>query len=97
MEKIEGILGSLTKSINQSIKDFSECKDLSQKKVQAEIIKLLCESMDVFFNAMSNSAYYPLDDFDVDDYDEDDEDYEIEKPRKTKKTKKKSNKDDIPF
>jgi len=95
MDEIEDILNSLTKSIDRSIKDFTACKDLDQKKTQAEIIKLLCESMGVFLNAMNNKASYPFDDFEMDDYDEDEE-YEIEKPKKIKNTKK-LDKDDIPF
>jgi hypothetical protein len=105
MEKIENMFDSLSESIDQSIKDFSQCKDLNQKKTQAEIIKLLCESLGVFFNAMKNSAPYPFDDFYEDDYDddydeedddEDVEEYELEKRRKIKNNKK-SNKDSIPF
>lgn len=83
MDEIENILSSLTKSINQSIKDFTECKDLSQKKSQAEIIKLLCESMGVFFDVMNNA--YLFDDIDMDDYHDDDEDHELETHGKAKK------------
>jgi hypothetical protein len=103
MEKIENMLDSLSDSIDQCIKDFSECKDLNQKKTQAEIIKLLCESMGVFFNAMKNTAPFQFDNMYEDDYvdyddddEEDDEEYELEKRRKMKNNKK-SNKDKIPF
>jgi hypothetical protein len=95
MEEFDGIFNSLVKSIDRSIKDFSGCKDLNQKKTQAEITKLLCESLGVFFNAMQKNAPPPFDDFDMDDYDEDEE-YEIEKFKKGK-NKKKLGKDDIPF
>jgi len=95
MYEIENILNSLTKSINLSLKDFTACKDLVQKKTQAEIIKLLCESMGVFLNAMNNKVSSSFDDFDMEDYDEDEE-YEIERHKKAK-NKKKSEKDDIPF
>jgi hypothetical protein len=95
MDEIANVLNSLTKSINLSLKDFTACKDLNQKKTQAEIIKLLCESMGVFLNAMNNNASSPFDDFDMDDYDEDEE-CEIERHKK-QKNKKKLSKDDVPF
>jgi hypothetical protein len=87
MDDIENIFDSLTKSIERSIKDFAACKDLNQKKTQAEIIRLLCESMGVFFNAMKNNPVNPFDNFDVDDYDEDEEN-EIEKFQKGKNKKR---------
>jgi hypothetical protein len=92
MDEIESIFNSLVKSIDRSVKDFSGCKDLNQKKTQAEITKLLCDSLGVFFNAMQKNAPPPFDDFDMDDYDEDEE-YEIERHKKGKKLSK----DDIPF
>jgi hypothetical protein len=95
MDEIESIITSLTKSIDRSIKDFTACKDLNQKKTQAEIIKLLCESMGVFFNAMNNNASYPFDDFDMDDYDEDEEPEFVR--HKKIKSKKQLDEDDIPF
>jgi hypothetical protein len=101
MDKIDNILDSLTQSIQQSIEGFLETRDLVSKKSQAEIIKLLCESMGVFFTALNNSDAYPSDDFYNDyeeDYDDDseDEDEEVEihtKPMKLHKGKK----DGIPF
>ena len=101
MEQIDNILSSLTKSIDQSIKDLSKCKDLAQRKSHAEIIKLLCESMGVFFNAMNNYDPYEFDDDydlydDYDDYDDKEEVYDIKKARKSKKGKKKDD-DVIPF
>ncbi|MBU3946607.1 MAG: hypothetical protein KJ882_11445 [Proteobacteria bacterium] len=97
MDEIENIINSLIKSIDQEIMGFTECKELTQKKTQAEIIKLLCESMGVFFNAMNDNTPYPLDDFAMDDYyDDEHEEFMIGRHKKTK-NKKKSNKDMIPF
>jgi len=42
----------LGKEIEKNIKELAKYKELDQKKKQAEIIKLLCESMGVFINAM---------------------------------------------
>jgi len=99
MDNVEKILHSLTVSIDQSLKDFSECRDLAQKKSHAEIIKLLCESMGVLFDDIYNSAPYPFDDGydDFEDYEEDKEyDDEVERHRKAKNNKK-GHKGEIPF
>jgi hypothetical protein len=103
MEKIDDILDSLTKSIQQSVEGFLESKDLASKKSQAEIIKLLCESMGVFFNALNNGDAYPFDDYYddcEDDYDEDDDyedDDDIVKPPSKPMKLHKGKKDKIPF
>jgi hypothetical protein len=48
MEEMIEILSSLSKEIESNVKELSKMKDLNQKKPQAEIVKLLCESMGVF-------------------------------------------------
>ena len=67
MEEMAIILSSLSKEIDSNVKALSKIKDLDQKKTQAEIVKLLCESMGVFFDAMKTG-----DDMGDDDYDDDD-------------------------
>jgi hypothetical protein len=95
MKEMDDILDSLTQSIDQSIRDFLKCKDINQRKTHAETIKLLCESMGVFFNAIGNHMSLPFDNFDIDDY-EDEEEYEFTPHRKSK-NKKKTGKGEIPF
>jgi hypothetical protein len=83
MDEINNAFTSITKAIDQSAKDFTECKDLPQKKLQAEIIKLLCESLDLFSHSMDKCASNPFDNYDPDDededYDDDDDDYDLER------------------
>lgn len=56
MDKIIDVLNSLSIAIDKNTKELSKIKDLNQKKVQAEIIKLLCESLGVFLDAMNNGS-----------------------------------------
>ena len=45
METLEQMIESLAKEIKRNIKAMSGIKNLDQRKTQAEIIKLLCESL----------------------------------------------------
>lgn len=91
MDEMVNVIDGLSKEIVKNIKDLSKCKDIDQKKKLAEIIKLLCESMGVFFDAMGMADYGMLDDFD-DDYSDDIVDF-----KSLRKKKKKKDEDDIPF
>ncbi|MBU1172840.1 MAG: hypothetical protein KKD44_25050 [Proteobacteria bacterium] len=87
------VLDGLTKEITNTISEMSKCKDIDQKKKLAEIIKMLCESMGIFFDSMGMVDPDLLDDFDdADDYSDDIVDFSS-----LKKGKKNKKKNDIPF
>lgn len=87
------ILEEISKEISSNLKEMSKCKDIDQKKKLAEIIKMLCESMGVFFDGMGMLGEDYLDD-DFDDDDDFTEDIvDFSSLRKGKKNKK----NDIPF
>ena len=67
---MDDMIEGLTKEISNNIKEMSRCTDIDKKKKHAEIIKLLCESIGVFFDGM-NMVDYSL--FDDDDDDDDDD------------------------
>lgn len=105
MEALERMIDALVKEISSNIKAMSKIKSISEKKTQAEIIKLLCESLGVFFTAMATArADYAYDDddefYDEDYYDDDDDgldpDPMLGRPSKKRKHKK-DDPDDIPF
>lgn len=54
MEEVLNLLSSLAKTIDKNVQELSKIKDLDQRKKQAEIVKILCESMGVFFDAMND-------------------------------------------
>lgn len=89
MDEMFSALNSLAKEIEKSIKEFSKYKELDQKKKQAEIIKLLCESMGVFFNAMGVVNQGLEDIFDDEE--------EFEEETKNVKSLRKSKRKDLPF
>ncbi len=113
MDTLEQMIESLAKEIKKNIKSLSGIKNIEQRKTQAEIIKLLCESMGVFFSAIAAvrpeyddeyedeffEADYYDDDDEYDDYDEDrlEEDMKKVTPLKKKKKDRKNDSDDIPF
>jgi hypothetical protein len=112
METLEQMIESLAKEIKRNIKAMSGIKNLDQRKTQAEIIKLLCESMGVFFSSIAairpeyDDDYEDDDDFYEEDFydDGDDDGYErfesdMKKvtPFKKKKKGKKDDSEDIPF
>jgi hypothetical protein len=89
-DMIEGI----TREISNNIKEMSRCTDLDKKKKHAEIIKLLCDSIGVFFDGMNMVDYSLFDDVD----DEDDYHHkDIVDIKTLKNKKKKKDKNDIPF
>lgn len=73
---------------------MSRCTDIDKKKKHAEIIKLLCESIGVFFDGM-NMVDYSL--FDDDDDEPPYRDNDIVDIKTLKKKKKKKDKNDTPF
>jgi hypothetical protein len=92
MDEIVHIMDSLTKEISNTLKEMSRCKDLDQKKKYAEIVKLLSDSMSVFFDGVGMiEEYNMLDDLDDEDYPDDVVD--IRSVKRSKKNKK----NDIPF
>ncbi len=89
MDDIENVPHRLMQEINKNITVFSKMTDLDKKKKQAEMIKLLCESLGVFFNSMDLPPFDYLDDPSFyNDFQEEN--------RKSKKAKKKKG-SDIPF
>ena len=52
MEDIDQIMEGLSRETVKSIKEMSKCKDVNERKIHAETIKPLCESLGVFFEAM---------------------------------------------
>jgi hypothetical protein len=92
---MDDMIAGLTNEISNNIKEMSKCSDLDKKKKYAEIIKLLCESIGVFFDGM-NMIDYGL----FDDIDDDEDDYfhdDVVDFKSIKKNKKKKKKNDIPF
>ncbi len=91
---MDDMIEGLTKEINNNIKEMSKCTDIDKKKKHAEIIKLLSESIGVFFDGMNMMDYDFMDDLDDDEdiYHDDIVDF-----KSLKKNKKKKNKNDIPF
>jgi len=83
MESMDHTIDALAKEINRNIKAMSKSRSIDEKKTQAEIVKLLCESLGVFFSAMAE-AHSGYDDecdddfYRADHYDEDDEYYDDE-------------------
>lgn len=85
----------ILKEIKNNLKEMSRCQDIDKKKKLAEITKLLCESIGVFFDGMNmidNSLYN--EDFDDDEhaipfYDDSIVDIKSLKDMKNKKKKKK--------
>jgi hypothetical protein len=78
METLERMIDALAKEISRNIKVMSKIKNIGEKKTQAEIIKLMCESLGVFFTALAavqSEHNYEYDDdfYEADHYDEDDE------------------------
>ena len=52
MEDVDQIMQGLSREAVKSIKEMSKCKDVNERKIHAETIKHLSESMGVFFDAM---------------------------------------------
>ncbi len=52
MEEMENVMNNLTKAIDRNLSDLLKAKDLNERKLLSDIVKSLCESMGVFFNAM---------------------------------------------
>ncbi|MFA6009084.1 MAG: hypothetical protein WC799_03800 [Desulfobacteraceae bacterium] len=97
---MDDMIEGLTKEISNNIREMSRCTDLDKKKKHAEIIKLLCDSIGVFFEGMNMVDYDMLDDMDdMDDMDTPDDFYhdDIVDFKSIKKNRKKKNKNDIPF
>jgi hypothetical protein len=101
MEQIENGLNTLINAFEQSVKEFSATKDLAEKKTRAEIIKLLSDSLGIFFTAAKSGG--PDDFFGDDDNDDDYDDYFLDDevipkalPPKGKKGKR-GKKEDLPF
>lgn len=92
---MDDMIEGLTKEISNNIREMSRCTDLDKKKKHAEIIKLLCDSIGVFFEGMNMVDYDMLDDMDdtPDDFYHDD----IVDFKSIKMNRKKKNKNDIPF
>jgi|GEM_PF-4225476 len=91
---MDDMIEGLTKEITSNIKEMSRCTDIDKKKKHAEIIKLLCESIGVFFDGM-NMVDYSL--FDDDDDEPTYHDNDIVDIKTLKKKKKKKDKNDTPF
>lgn len=94
---MDDMIEGLTKEISNNIREMSRCTDLDKKKKHAEIIKLLCDSIGVFFEGMNMVDYDMLDD--MDDMDTPDDFYhdDIVDFKSIKKNRKKKHKNDIPF
>ncbi len=74
MENIEKIIEELSKEILSNLGEMSKVKDMAERKTQAEIVNLLCQSMtSVMDSIMSDMSPFPFIGDDDDDYD--DEEY----------------------
>jgi hypothetical protein len=74
MDEMENVFSSLSGAIFQSITELNGCKDVNEKKTRAEIVKMLCESMGIFIQAVEDDCHCH-DDVDEDDFDDDDDDF----------------------
>ena len=63
------IMGPIMAETERVLEEMKSTKDLDQRKIQSEIVKNLCESLGVFFAAMTDVM---MDD-DMDDFLDDDE------------------------
>lgn len=91
------VLDGLSEEITRNLKELSTCKDIDERKKRAEIIKMLCESLGIFFDGLGMMDPGLIDDFyDDEDYGDDVVDFSSLKKGKKKKPKKKRD-DDIPF
>jgi len=75
VENIEKIIEQLSKEILSNLGEMSKIKDTGERKCQAEIVHLLCQSMtSVMDTIMSEMSPFPfIDEYDDDDDDDDDE------------------------
>lgn len=91
------VLDGLSEEITRNLKEIATCKDVDERKKRAEIIKMLCESLGIFFDGLGMMDPDMLDDlYDEDRFDDDVVDFSSIKKGKKHKNKKKSDKD-IPF
>ncbi|HBN26570.1 MAG TPA: hypothetical protein DD405_03770 [Desulfobacteraceae bacterium] len=68
MENIEKIMEQLSKEILSNLGEMSKIKDTAERKSQAEIVNLLCQSMtSVMDSIMSEMSPFPFIDDDYDD------------------------------
>ena len=93
MDEMFSVIEGLTKEMAANIKDMSKTKDIDQKKKRAEVVKLLAETMAVFFDAMGMGDFGLYDDLPDEIHDDDIVDFKSIK----KKSKKKRDDDDMPF
>jgi hypothetical protein len=91
MDNMINVMDSLGESIQKSITEFNESKDLATRKQNAEIVKTLCESLGVFLNIANSPAFSNFEDEDM-DFDDDEFDFEEDKHfHKKHKNKNKDN------
>jgi hypothetical protein len=60
----EMLMDGLSNEINAALRAMAKAKTVEEKMAYSQIIKNLCESLDVFLNLATNIMNYDTDDFD---------------------------------
>jgi hypothetical protein len=60
----EMLMEGLSKEINTALRSMAKASTVEEKMAYSQIIKNLCESLDVFLNLATNIMNYDTDDFD---------------------------------
>ena len=60
----EMLMDSLTNEINSALKAMAMAKTIEEKMTYSQIVKNLCESLEVFLNLATDMMNYDTDDFD---------------------------------
>jgi len=56
MDELENVLDALSKELLAQVKDVSKCKDRNQRRVQAETVQLLSQSLSALIDSTSMAA-----------------------------------------
>ena len=57
----EKIIVGLSKELTSALKAMSKAKDVNEKEVHSRIVKILCESLGVFFDLASEMMPFDFD------------------------------------
>ena len=60
----EMLMDGLTNEINAALKAMAQAKTVEEKMAYSQIIKNLCDSLEVFLNLATDMMNYDTDDFD---------------------------------
>ncbi len=74
MDDPADLMGLLTDEATRTLREMSKTKDLERRRIQSEITKNLCGSLQVFFDLMTNTMSGDIPDFMCEDDDEEEDD-----------------------